>query len=108
MNILILVDFVLLLIISRIIYDDIKVFENSSPRCILETSFAKEVDFSQATEVSKELNHRKEKRKRPNKRRDRLPLKQKKLFRHQGYKNTKSKDPRFSNQRKLRRMYRGV
>lgn len=69
---------------------------------------AKEVDFSQATEVSKELNHRKEKRKRPNKRRDRLPLKQKKLFRHQGYKNTKSKDPRFSNQRKLRRMYRGV
>jgi hypothetical protein len=69
---------------------------------------AKGVDFSQVTEVSKELNHRKEKRKRLNKRRDRLPLKQKKLFRHQGYKNTKSKDPRFSNQRKLRRMYRGV
>jgi len=36
MNILILGDFVFLLIISRIMYDDIEVFESSSPLIILE------------------------------------------------------------------------
>ncbi len=67
-----------------------------------------EVEFSSQTELSRELNRRIEKRKGLKKSTGKLPLKQKKNFRHQGYKNTKPKDLRFSNQRKLRRMYRGV
>ena len=50
---------------------------------------AKEVGFSQVTEVSKELNQRREKRKRLKKRRDRLTPKQTRLIRHQGYKSAK-------------------
>ena len=38
MNILILVDFVFLLMISRIMYDDFEVFESPAPFLILEVA----------------------------------------------------------------------
>lgn len=54
------------------------------------------------------LNHRKEKRKKLIKERGKIPVIERKLKTHQGFKTSKPKDARFADQRQLRRMFRGV
>ncbi len=69
---------------------------------------AKGIDLRGQTEISKSFNRIKEKQKKLKKKRQKLPLVQRKTSVHQQYKQTKPKSLRFSDQRKLRRMYRGV
>lgn len=69
---------------------------------------AKEIDLRGQTEISWDLNRRETKRKRLKKKREKLPPKERKLVRHHGFRNSKSKDARYSNQRSLRRMYRNT
>lgn len=69
---------------------------------------AKEIDFTAQMEVvwtakRKQVKKRKLRRTRPD-----LPPIRRQILAHQRYRGVKPKDPRFSNQRKLRRMFRGV
>lgn len=68
----------------------------------------KVTDLKGQTHVVNILNRREVKRKRLKKKRQRLPIKQKKNLGHQKFRKTKAKDARFSDQKKLRRMYRGI
>lgn len=69
---------------------------------------AKEIDLVIRPEVSKEQRRKVDKRKRIKKEHHKLPPVQRRTFYHQRFSSTKPKDHRFSDQRKLRRMYRGV
>lgn len=69
---------------------------------------SKEVDLTVQAEVVTELNRKVVKRKRLKKKREKLPQVQRKVLGHRGFRKTRPKDPRFSDQRRLRRMFRGV
>lgn len=56
--------------------------------------------------ITREFEKKKEKRKKLTRQDKHVPLKQRRIKLHQKYRNTRPPDHRFSDQRKLRRMYR--
>jgi hypothetical protein len=64
------------------------------------------VELVQREIISRELDARKEKRKKLKRKVNYVPPKIKRAQIHQQYRNSKSRDARYSNQQKLRRMYR--
>lgn len=67
---------------------------------------SKSVDLVQRETLTRELESKKEKRKKLKRKVKYAPPKLKRTQIHQQYKNSKSRDVRFSNQQRLRRMYR--
>lgn len=64
------------------------------------------VEIAQAEIISRELDQRKEKRKKLKRSVRHEPPKIRRARIHQQYKNSSSRDARYSNQKRLRRMYR--
>lgn len=69
---------------------------------------AKAIDFRAQPELTRDLNRKVVKRKRLKRNRENLPKIQRKILGHPKFQRTRPKDPRYSDQRKLRRMFRGV